>query len=106
MNGFRTRRLAAAAAVLLGTALGACGGDDDGTVAATPVTGTSGTTGSPGSGTTGQTGNGPASSGDRYPDAPDNIIGDRPGGPNTDSGAQGGGSSGGITPPAKPSPTQ
>lgn len=101
MNGFGTRALAATAAavVVLGAALGACGGNDDGSVAGTPAAGTPGTTGPPG-----QSGNGPASSGDRIPGAPDSIIGDRPGGPDTDSGAQGG--SGGITPPASSSPAQ
>jgi hypothetical protein len=107
MDRFRAGRLtvAAVAAVLVGSALGACGGGDDETVSGTPVTGATSETSEPGSGVTGQSGNGPASAGDRRPDAPDSGISDRPGGPDPGDGEQGGGS-GGISPPAKPSPVR
>ncbi len=115
MNGLISSRLAAVAlvAILTASALAACGDDDDG-----PVTGIeSGTTGkSGGASTTGENGqaaggggsaNGPASAGDRNPDAPDNGISEKPGGPDQSQGNQKndkGNPSGGIKPPTQPSP--
>ena len=103
----------AVAAIIIGSALGACGGDDnDGPVQGTPVPGETapGTTGQGGpnqgadTGQKGQQDGNPPSAGDRNPNPPDNSIGDRPGGPNSGNGAQGGGS-GGITPPVPPQPS-
>jgi hypothetical protein len=111
MNGLSRNALALATALMLSAPLAACGEDSSDEVT-TPAgqTGAAGTTGTTGSG-----GNGPDSAGDRDPDAPDNSISERPGGPQgggadqngpggPDRGNQGGAGSGGLTPPS-PQPT-
>lgn len=76
----------ASALLLTGTVAG-CGGDDDpssistGTTTPASATGATGETGSGGKDAAG-TVNGPASAKDDRKDAPDDVISDRPGGPN------------------------
>ena len=109
----------AVATILSASTLAACGGDDDPVAGiesgTTGQNGTPNTTGQNGNSAGGGTGNGPASSGDRNPDAPDQGISEKPGGPNPSNGSQKDGkpnrngkgddpTSGGITPPSQPSP--
>jgi hypothetical protein len=118
MNGFKRLTGVAVAALLVTSTLAACSGDDE-PVPGTEATGTNGQSGGSGGdgggGTTGATGNGPDSAGDRDPDAPDNKISEKPGGPGESNGSQknggkksgkngGGSGSGGVTPPPQPSP--
>jgi hypothetical protein len=114
MNGLLRLTTILATAFVAASLTGACGGDDS-----EPVPGieAGGTTGKNDSGAksdaSGGSANGPESAGDRNPDAPDNGISDRPGGPNQSggsgqaggNGASGGSGSGGVSPPL-PSPVR
>lgn len=101
MNGILRIATFATTAALAASILGACGSDDNGSV---PEVKTNGTTNVPG--TTESSEDRPESAGDRYPDAPDNSISDRPGGPDQPNGGDTGGSgSGGVSPP-QPSPAR
>ncbi len=120
MNGIPKAGIVATAvaAILLASGLAACGGDNDPAAGiesgTTGQNGASNATGENGNPAGGGTGNGPASSGDRNPDAPDQGISEKPGGPDPSYGSQKDGksnrngkgddpTSGGITLPPQPS---
>jgi hypothetical protein len=112
MNGLLRLATILTASLIAASTLAACGSDED-----EPVPGieagsatsqsSSGEKGGNGDGAS----NGPESAGDRKPEAPDNSISDRPGGPNQSNGSQqdnggsGGSGSGGVSPPL-PSPAR